>query len=127
MIHSYFAEVQKKFEKFSTLMKETNIDFNVISSSMGIIKGRICFIDNSVLDFRELYSDSEHDYRFHYMDKNKKLIARWDTAPHFPKLENFPFHKHLIEKSAISSEERFLSNIIDEIAEIVAKNIVKNI
>lgn len=80
-----------------------------------------------VVHFRELYSDNEHDYRFHYMDKNKNLIARWDTAPHFSKLENFPFHKHLIESSAISSKERFLSDIIDEIAEMVAKNIVKNV
>lgn len=50
MIHSYFVEVQKKLEKFSTLIRETNINFTAVSSSMGIIKGRICFIDNTTFD-----------------------------------------------------------------------------
>lgn len=34
------------------------------------------------------------DYRFHWMDQNKKLRRRWDNAPHHPEVATFPHHIH---------------------------------
>jgi len=35
------------------------------------------------------------DYRYHCQDADHRLIFRYDSAPHFPKLAGFPEHKHL--------------------------------
>ena len=37
---------------------------------MGIIKGKLVFIDNSILDFRELLGENEHDYSFQWMKED---------------------------------------------------------
>lgn len=34
-------------------------------------------------------------YRFHWQDKEKKLIRRWDNAKHHPELKTFPAHMHI--------------------------------
>ena len=37
------------------------------------------------------------DYRYHCQDEQNLLIFRYDSTPHFPGMENFPYHKHLPE------------------------------
>jgi len=34
-------------------------------------------------------------YRFHWQDKEQKLIRRWDNAKHHPELKTFPAHVHI--------------------------------
>ncbi len=38
------------------------------------------------------------DYSYHWQDKDKNLIIRWDNAPHHPELNNFPHHLHIKEQ-----------------------------
>ncbi|MBI3814799.1 MAG: hypothetical protein HY279_10110 [Nitrospinae bacterium] len=104
MIHSYFRRVRDKLKEISPLIKSENVTLDVVSADMGILKGRIVLLDGSILDFREIVSAAEHDYRFHWMDEANKLIIRWDTAPHHRQLSNFPFHKHT-GKEVYNSEE----------------------
>jgi len=33
-------------------------------------------------------------YSYHWADAQGNLIRRWDNAPHFPGLPNFPHHVH---------------------------------
>ena len=94
MIREYFSEVKSKLEEIRDLIRSESTTFNMISDDMAIIKGKIQFINGSILDFRELISSKDHDYRFHWMDEDKRMISRWDTAPHHRELETFPFHKH---------------------------------
>jgi hypothetical protein len=93
MIQTYYNKVRAKIRGLSPLIKSESIKFDIVSSQMGVIKGRIVFLDGSVFDFRELLSHKDHDYRFHWMDSKSKLIVRWDSAPHHKNLDNFPFHK----------------------------------
>ena len=56
----------------------------------------IFFIDGSELHIREyLFNNGERKYSFHWMGKDKKLIIRWDNAPHWKKVSTFPHHKHM--------------------------------
>ncbi|MBI5374421.1 MAG: hypothetical protein HZA77_03235 [Candidatus Schekmanbacteria bacterium] len=89
---------------------------------MGIIKGKITFIDGSVFDFREIMGIKEIDYRFHYMDKNMKLICRWDSAPHHPEIKSFPYHLHT-NKEVLNSPKMNLIKALDEISLNVIWNI----
>jgi hypothetical protein len=57
-------------------------------------------------------------YRYHFQDKNNHLIFRYDNTPHFPNLDSFPHHKHLVHE-VVSSARPSISEVIDE-----AKNIV---
>jgi len=34
-------------------------------------------------------------YRYHFQDKEKNLVFRYDNTPHFPNSKSFPHHKHL--------------------------------
>lgn len=100
------------------------LDFQVLEfrnfPSGRYYKLKIVFVDHSVLHAREFLSPDERNYTFHWMDKNKNFIARWDNAPYHPKINSFPHHKHekgkVTESHEISLEEiiKFIeSRVID--------------
>jgi hypothetical protein len=55
-----------------------------------------------------------HKFRLHYMDAQKNLIARWDSAPHHKELSAFPFHKHTPQ----GTEEHVATTLLDALDEI---------
>lgn len=122
MIQSYFSKVRLKIRGIAPLVKTEQISFDMVSPEMGIIKGRIIFIDRTVFEFRELISNSDHDYRFHWMDSRQRLIVRWDTAPHYKELENFPFHRH-DGKKVQSSAELMLVDVLDYIKKSIIRSL----
>ena len=73
---------------------ETEYDEDV---NLGIIGGTITFKDGTVLNFKEIISLTDRNYRFHYMDKENRLIYRWDSAPHHKEVKTFPYHLHTSE------------------------------
>jgi hypothetical protein len=97
MIRDYFSEVEKKLEEIKWLIKKKTTEFNLVSEEMGIVKGKIVFVNNYALDFRELVSEEHTDYRVHFMNGNNRLIKRWDSAPHHKEITTFPFHVHTPE------------------------------
>jgi hypothetical protein len=56
MIQSYFNKVRNKLKELSPLIQADTSSFEMVSADMGMLRGRIVFIDRSVLDFRELLS-----------------------------------------------------------------------
>ena len=63
------------------------------------IKGTIRFIDSSSLDIAAFALNSAgrlsvDKYRFHYMDKKRQMVFRYDNAPHHREIESHPHHKH---------------------------------
>lgn len=112
MIQSYFDRVRGKLKEMAPLIKSESTSLDMVSAEMGILKGRLVLLDGSIFDFREILSHKDHDYRFHWMDSRNKLIVRWDSAPHYKNLDNFPFHKHE-GKDVTSSAELNLINALD--------------
>jgi len=87
------------------------------------LKMEINFVDNSRLIIREITIDGEkRKYSYHWQDKNKKLICRWDNAPDWKNISTFPHHKHLKNKIlpsfSIDSE-----NIFNEIKTMFERDI----
>lgn len=89
------------------------LDFQVLEfksfPSGRYYKLKIILVDHSILHAREFLSPDERNYAFHWMDKDKKMIMRWDNAPYHPKINSFPHHKHekgdITESYEISLEE----------------------
>lgn len=105
MTSSYRELLKNKLQKLSPLILTSHIDVSLDEDTRILfISGKIVFIDESILDFTEKFSTLGHRYRFHYMDKAKHLIIRWDNIPHHKHLDNFPHHQHTFGKTSPSLE-----------------------
>ena len=122
MIYDYFSKVQKKLETIKWIVIEQSINFDFVSDEMGIVAGKLVFIDKTILEFMELVSAKEPEYRFHYMGKDKDLICRWDSAPHHKEISTFPHHLHT-KKGVKESKKINLIEILDDITEKVIENL----
>ena len=122
MIHDYFSKVQKKLDASRWIIIEQSVNFDFISDEMGIITGKLAFIDNSILEFMELVSKKEVEYRFQFMNKTHELIARWDSAPHHRELTTFPYHMHTRE-GVKESKKVTLFEILDIVVEKVIESL----
>lgn len=68
----------------------------------GYLRVRAILTDEGLLEI-SLYCQLAEDvvrltgYRFHWQNKEGKLIKRWDDARHHPELKTFPHHMHMGE------------------------------
>ncbi|MCZ7372989.1 MAG: DUF6516 family protein [Candidatus Methanoperedens sp.] len=60
------------------------------------------------------------DYSYHWQNNEKKLIKRWDNAPHHAEIETFPHHLHNGEDIMPSTEPTFVE-ILKKVGEKIYK------
>jgi len=111
-----------KLLKESKIVKDLDILNFVDEEDIQVLYVKVILIDNSILYIRELNTLTENKYSYHWQTQKKKLICRWDNAPHHPQIKTFPHHKH--EKSPeniLSSKEITL----EEILKVISKRIKK--
>jgi len=119
LISNYFREVERKIAE-TRIIAERDIDYKKFSSDEGMIRGKLLFVNGYVLEFMEYVSKEERPkYRFHLMDKDGKMIFRYDNAPHH-EVSTFPHHKHLPEGVKESKEKR-ITEVLKEIEMLVLK------
>ena len=53
------------------------------------------------------------NYRYHFQDNGHNLVFRYDNAPHFRGLKNFPHHKHVLD-DVIDTRKPSICEIIQE-------------
>ena len=54
-------------------------------------------------------------YSYH-LQKDRKMIRRWDNAPHWRSIRTFPFHLHIPDNDKpIECSEVFVNDILTEI------------
>ncbi len=84
-----------------------------------MLRGRLLFIDGSVLEFVKYLSKEERlKYRFHLMDEDGKMVFRYDNAPQH-NVSTFPHHKHL-PGSVVESESKGIIPVLDEAERMMA-------
>jgi len=96
---------------------------DIRTSDEGFFKGKIHFIDDSILEFREYVNIHEsivtrYTYSFHY-HKAQAIIFRYDNTPHYPDVSSFPHHKHLGNEKVIECLEPSLKDVLDEIGNLL--------
>jgi len=92
---------------------------------MGILKGKVVFLDDSILHINEFVSDQTKRYRFHYMDANNNLIRIWDSSPQHRGLNTFPYHLHTKGKT-LPSPPVTLLDVLRYIEETVLSSFKRN-
>jgi hypothetical protein len=122
LIKEYFRQIESQISACPHI-SESRILKDSRSLQIGIIEAEISFTDESVLHFIEFVDVKEktvvYKYSYHYQDKNKSLIFRYDMAPHHKELEGFPHHKHTPPDKIDKSQAPSLANILDEIEELI--------
>jgi len=95
MIADYF-EFLKKIADKDTSVKKIRFIKDFIGVERGFIRFVIVLRDGSELPVFEYINSGLHkmDYSYHWQDKEKRLIIRWDIAPHHSEIETFPNHVH---------------------------------
>lgn len=94
-VAEYLAQLDVRIRELESLLVEVSIQREIdVHLGIGFLKGKLVFLDGSALEFSEQLPVQRRRFRFHYMDAENRLICRWDSAPHYPHLQTFPFHLH---------------------------------
>ena len=72
----------------------------------GYLRGRAVLTDETLLEISMYCQRIEGavrliGYRFHWQDKEAKLLKRWDNAKHHPELKTLPYHRHVGEDGKV--------------------------
>ena len=106
MLHSllsqYLADVETAIKELKSAYIE-HYSEEILTPLRINLRIRVRFVSGHLLEFNEAViikkGQINHlSYRYHLQDKQNKLVFRYDNAPHFPSLDNFPHHKHLPDK-----------------------------
>lgn len=107
----------------SSIVAVQRITSHTISDVDAYIRAILTFEDKSRLELMEYVRAipgggiEVNRYSFHWMDADNHLKARWDNAEHYPKLSNFPHHRHDgDEKNVLPGEPMNLFKVLDIIA-----------
>ncbi len=74
-----------------------------------------------VLYINEGIGENYRRYSYH-LQKNRKMIRRWDNAPHWRGIRTFPFHLHLSDNDKpLECSEVFVNDILIEIRDIFSE------
>ena len=97
-IFGYFESLQRSIQQNHALCFLQEPVMRAFDDHRGLFRARIFFWDGSCLTVDEIvdtqagYPDLV-SYSYTYVRGNEHLF-RYDNAPHYPDLENFPHHKH---------------------------------
>ena len=110
-------------KKLSPVSFELNFSYR--SPRVAHLSGHVVFRTGWVMEFDEIITQERIEikklkYRYHVMDKNRRLIFRYDNVPHFPKIKTHPHHKHTKDK-VIESKAPGLLEVIQEIETLIVK------
>lgn len=125
IIQAYFQSVEVRLIR-SHVIASYQIIRQEITPVDGKLRIKIILTDDSLIEFFEYVAESSGyirilKYSFHWQDKHKRLIKRWDNAPHHSELPYFPHHVHY-EDGSVRGIDRIPDAmfIIDEVEKIIS-------
>jgi len=127
MISTLIKEIEETISLSSIVVSSNIQKFFSSTKREAYIRGTLTFIDLSFLEFaiyvvgkgKKLLFDK---YRFQYMDSRKRLVFRYDNAPHYKGISTFPDHKHLQDSRIIESTFPRFPEILEEITTFIAQS-----
>lgn len=105
MTHVYLQQIESSLASFTWAKSVQVLRCDVLETDeeeILVYRFRVSLSDSSLLEMMERVVTTKKDgktatttYRFHLQDHTGNLIKRWDNAPHFSGLNNFPHHIHM--------------------------------
>ena len=120
MLRDYVAGLTNVINDYSgtNLIVGSQLITDYRTEKIGIVEGRLIFIDHSELHFIEYvdvrYRVQKVMYSYHYQRKHGGLIFRYDNAKHRPRLP-FENHKHLDSDEIVQSDAPQFGQVLEEI------------
>ncbi len=102
-----YLEVIKLKLATSPIVTEVVITQERAGDDAGFFRAQLWLSNGDFLEVAEFFrvvADSVQtiEYRYQWMDSTKQqLRQRWDNAPHFPQLPNFPHHIHVADETQV--------------------------
>ncbi len=122
MIIAYFKQVEALLSTFPYIVS-IEISFEAIDFDRGYFRIKLILIDQSefyLFEYVEIVNSKPQKikYRYHWQDRDSKLILRWDNAPHHPEIAGFPDHLHENqEKNVKPSKKPEISDVLLKVSE----------
>lgn len=121
----YVAAIHLALVESSVVTSYTVVRQRVTSQS-GHVRIRINLVNNDFLESSEFFKLTSAgievaDYRHQWMDGDHTVLRkRWDSAPHYPNLENAPHHYHDGSEEAVRPGQPMS---IQEVLTVIAREI----
>ena len=111
-VKTYFKWIQDLLESDSRIIS-LKVQRERYSMGKGFIQISVQLKNKKRLEIFEYFSTSKglENYRYQLMTADHKLIARWDTAPHHPKIKTHPYHLHH-KNQVYASEKMSILNLL---------------
>ena len=109
-IAKYLSEVELALVS-SAVVAQYQIIRSWAHTDDGYIRIRATLVNGDFLEAAEYFVISGEeivtiDYRHQWMDASRgELRSRWDSTPHHPELENFPYHLHLGSEETVAPSQ----------------------
>jgi hypothetical protein len=105
MVKAYFdkiLEILLSYKKWVESVRIIECDITENDQKHVLIyRLRVEMKDGDLLEVMERICFSKKDgqinttkYSFHWQNADRKLIRRWDNAPHHPEIQTHPYHVH---------------------------------
>lgn len=124
LITDYFRQIESTIAECVDIVEYT-LTKDRRSLHIGIVEGELIFTDETVLHFVEFVNVKEstevYKYSYQYQRKNGDLVFRYDMAPHHREIGTFPYHKHTGSNMVIEAPCPTLSQVLDEIDDIIGQ------
>jgi len=117
-ILKYLRDIESAFNKLESCYIE-RYEEETLTPDRVNIRIRARFSNGYILEWNEsVITEGENinhlGYRYHFQDKDNKIIFRYDNTPHFPQLDTFPNHKHL-PGNVVTANRPAISEVLKEL------------
>jgi len=121
-IDDYFAALERGLVQ-NPLVSRLEETFTCLASDdhNGLVRGRVFFWDDSLLDLYEVVSTElgypvRVSYAYTYLREGRRVF-RYDNAPHHPEIITYPHHKHIGPQDRLApTDQPSLSQVMAEVA-----------
>jgi hypothetical protein len=126
MIASLIEKIEEAVSTSRIVVTSSIQKFFGPSKKEAYVTGRLTFVDLSFLQFSLFVTEKNRrlvfgKYRYQYMDTSRKLVFRYDNAPHHKEISTFPHHKHLKNVVVASSTPTF-EELLEEISTVILRS-----
>lgn len=101
---------------------EYKLHFDKRSLYIGLVEGRVYFMNNLILHFIEFVNVKagieRYKYSYHVQNEKEELIFRYDMSPHHKEIKTFPHHKHLASGEVQKANAPSLRDVIYEVGDV---------